>query len=134
MFDSFAIRNSIAVRSVGIVLALSFQIGCRPVGAPMSDASQAKTLMQKTMEQWRSGGSLDELRKQSPPVYVTEDLWRNGALLNDYSISEESERLGSNIRLRVNLRYTNKSGKAIEKSFRYIVTTQPSLTIAREEG
>ena len=134
MFDSFAIRNSIAVRSVGIVLALSFQIGCRPVGAPMSDASQAKTLMQKTMEQWRSGGSLDELRKQSPPVYVTEDLWRNGALLNDYSISEESERLGSNIRLRVNLRYTNKSGKAIEKSFRYIVTTQPALTIVREEG
>lgn len=134
MFDSFAIRNSIAVRSVGIVLALSFQIGCRPVGAPMSDASQAKTLMQKTMEQWRSGGSLDELRKQSPPVYVTEDLWRNGALLNDYSISEESERLGSNIRLRVNLRCTNKSGKAIEKSFRYIVTTQPALTIVREEG
>ncbi|HUP77811.1 MAG TPA: hypothetical protein VM260_04550, partial [Pirellula sp.] len=83
MFNSLAIRNSIAVHSLGIVLALSLQIGCKPVGTPMSDASQAKTLMQITMEQWRSGDSLAGLRKQSPPVYVTEDLWRNGAMLNE---------------------------------------------------
>ena len=100
----------------------------------MSDASQAKALMQRIMDQWRSGGSLDELRKHSPPVYVTEDLWRNGAMLNEFSISEESELLGSNIRLKVNLKWTNKSGRAMEKSFRYIVTTRPALTIVREEG
>ena len=142
-----AYRNTIAVRptttdrlktnpvlSTIIVLAFLLQSGCSPAAAPMSDASQAKALMQSTMERWKSGGSLDELRKHSPPVYVTEDLWRNGAMLNEYIISEESELLGSNIRLKVNLKWTNKRGKAIEKSFRYIVTTRPALTIVREEG
>lgn len=119
---------------VGIVLVLCLQFGCSPATAPMSDASQAKALLQKTLDEWKSGTSLDEMRKHNPPVYVTEDLWRSGAKLNEYSIAEDSVLLGSNIRLEVNLKFTNKSGNAIKKSFRYIVTTRPALTIVREEG
>ena len=119
---------------IGIVLVLCMQFGCSPATAPMSDAVQAKVLLQKTLDEWKSGTSLDEIRKHNPPVYVTEDLWRSGAKLNEYSIAEDSGLLGSNIRLEVNLKFTNKSGNAIKKSFRYIVTTRPALTIVREEG
>ena len=119
---------------VGIVLVLCFQLGCSQATAPMSDAAQAKVLLQKTLDEWKSGTSLDEIRKHNPPVYVTEDLWRSGAKLKEYSIAEDSGLLGSNIRLEVNLQFTNKSGNAIKRSFRYIVTTRPALTIVREEG
>ncbi len=119
---------------IGIVLVLCMQFGCSPATAPMSDAVQAKVLLQKTLDEWKSGTSLDEIRKHNPPVYVTEDLWRSGAKLNEYSIAEDRGLLGSNIRLEVNLKFTNKSGNAIKKSFRYTVTTRPALTIVREEG
>jgi hypothetical protein len=119
---------------IAIVLILLLQLGCSPGTAPMSDAAQAKELLQKMLDEWKSGTSLDELKKRHPPVYFTEDLWRNGATLNEYVMTDASEVLGSNIRFKVNLKCTNKGGKAIERPVRYIVTTQPALTIVREEG
>lgn len=119
---------------IGIVLILLLQVGCSARPAPMSDAAQAKELLQKTLDEWKSGTNMGELKKRHPPVYFTEDLWRNGATLNEFVMTEESEVLGSNIRFQVKLKCTNKGGKAIEKPVRYIVTTQPALTIVREEG
>lgn len=119
---------------IGTVLVLCLQFGCSPANAPISDAAQAKVLLQKTLNEWKSGTSLNEIRQHNPPVYVTEDLWRSGAKLNEYSIAEESGVLGNNIRLEVYLKFTNKSGNAIRRSFRYIVTTRPAQTIVREEG
>ncbi len=119
---------------IAMVSILFMQTGCSPRTAPMSDAAQAKVLLQKMLDEWKSGTSLSELKKRSPPVYFTEDLWRNGAKLKEYVMTEESEALGSNIRFRVNLKCSNRGGKAIERPVRYIVTTQPALTIVREEG
>ena len=129
-----AVRPTAGNCWIGIVLILFLQLGCSPRTAPMSDAAQAKELLQKMLDEWKSGTSLDELKKRHPPVYFTEDLWRNGATLNEYVMKEESEVLGSNIRFQVKLKCTNKGGKAIERPVRYIVTTQPALTIVREEG
>ena len=108
--------------------------GCSPGAAPMSDAGKAKELLQTSLDAWRSGASLDDRRKASPPIYITEDLWRNGAKLSEYKLVGESEVLGSNIRFKVDLKCTIKSGKAMEKTVRYLVTTQPALTIVREDG
>ena len=54
---------------VGIVLVLFLQFGCSPSTAPMSDTAQAKVLLQKTLDEWKSGTSLDDIRKHNPPVY-----------------------------------------------------------------
>ncbi len=131
---TLAVRPTAGNLWTAVVLILFLQLGCSPRTAPMSDAAQAKVLLQKMLDEWKSGTNLSELKKRSPPVYFTEDLWRNGATLNDYVMTEESEALGSNIRFQVNLKCTNKSGKALERPVRYIVTTQPALTIVREEG
>jgi len=100
----------------------------------MSDAGKAKELLQTMLEDWKSGTNLEETKKRTPPVYVTEDLWRGGLKLESYSVSDESDVLGSNIRFKVNLKCTNKGGKAIDRSVRYIITTEPALTVVREEG
>ena len=123
-------------RSVFILTALVCMLhaGCSPSVAPMSDAGKAKELLQTSLDAWKSGANLDDRRKASPPIYVTEDLWRSGAKLSEYKLVGESEVLGSNIRFMVDLKCTTKSGKAMEKTVRYLVTTQPALTIVREEG
>ena len=133
MFQSIHKRLS-SVCFVGVFCVLSLPIGCSPRTAPMSDAGKAKELLQTMLEDWKSGGNLEETKKRTPPVYVTEDLWRGGAKLDSYKVSDVSEVLGSNIRIKVNLKCTNKSGKAIDHSFRYIITTEPALTVVREEG
>ena len=109
-------------------------VGCSPTTAPMSDAAKAKELLQKMLGEWQSGTKLGEIKKLSPPVYITEDLWRNGAILDEFSLADDSEVLGSNIRIQVKLKCSSKNGKVVERSVRYLVTTQPALTIAREEG
>ncbi len=100
----------------------------------MSDAVKARALLQTSLDAWKSGVSLEDRRKASPPIYITEDLWRNEAKLSEYQLVGESEVLGSNIRFKVDLKWSMKSGKTMEKTVRYLVTTQPALTIVREEG
>ncbi len=130
----FVVRSPAGNSWIAIVLVLLLQFGCGPGTAPMSDAAHAKVLLQKMLDEWKSGTSLGELKKRNPPVYFSEDLWRSGAKLSEYSMSEETEVLGSNIRFKVHLKFTYKGGKAIERPVRYLVTTQPALTIVREEG
>ncbi len=114
--------------------ALIFSFGCSPSTAPMSDATIARELLQSMLEQWKAGEGMSELKKRDPPVYMAEDLWKNNSKLEDYAIEGESEVLGSNIRFQVKLKCNNRTGKVVEKSVRYLVTTKPALTIVREEG
>jgi hypothetical protein len=108
--------------------------GCSaPTAAPVSDREQAKTLVQDLMSQWKSGTKWDQLSQQLPPVYVTEDLWRNDAKLVDYSIDDEGM-LGSNVRFTMTIQCMGKDGKMTSKTLRYLVTTTPALTFSREES
>lgn len=127
-------RLSKAVLFLASMTCVLLQLGCTPSTAPMSDAGRAKELLQSALDAWQSGASIEDSRKANPPVYVTEDFWRNGSKLREYKLVGESEVLGSNIRFKVDLRCTNKAGKAMDKSVRYLVTTVPALTIVREEG
>lgn len=123
-----------AVFFFGSMACILFQLGCTPSTAPVSDAGRAKELLQSALDAWKSGVSIEESRKGNPPVYVTEDFWRNGFKLREYALVGESETLGSNIRFKVDLKCTNKTGKVIDKPVRYLVTTVPAMTIVREEG
>ena len=126
--------GSIRRCSAGLLVALLCTMGCSPRTAPMSDAAKANELLQSMLNEWKSGTSLAEIKKRNPPVYVTEDLWRAGATLDEFTMLGDREVLGSNIRFQVKLKCLSKNGKAMERSVRYIVTTQPALTIVREEG
>ncbi len=127
-------RGSKPYLCLGVAAVLLWQSGCSPAAVPMSDTNKAKELVQSMLDEWKAGTSMDGMKLRNPPIYVTEDLWRSSAKLDDYALVGESEVLGSNIRFQVKLKCTNKSGKLIEKSVRYIVTTQPALTMVREDG
>jgi hypothetical protein len=121
---------------LGLSLLLSClqAAGCGPAKVPPSDSQQALVLVEKLLGQWKSGATIEELAKMTPPTYVSEDLWKKGVKLTEYKIVGEGEMLGPNVRFKVALKYAGKNGAVAEKSFNYLVTTTPALTFFREEG
>jgi hypothetical protein len=117
-----------------IVSLFALSIGCGPSAVPVSDEHEAERLLQETFDQWKSGASLEDMRKRSKPIFVTEDLWRNGNVLSDFSIVAGPEKNGTNIRLQVDLKYKSSQGKEGQRKIWYLVTTVPALTISREDG
>ena len=117
-----------------IISLFVLSIGCGPTAVPESDEQEAKQLLQDTFDQWKSGASLEDMRKRSKPIFVTEDLWRNGSILSDFSIVAGPEKSGTNVRLQVNLKYKSSQGKEGQRKIWYLVTTVPALTISREDG
>ena len=125
------LRHSLSLLLLATVTML---LGCGPVQAPVSDPEQATKLVAQVMGEWKLGKKWGETKQQTPPIYVTEDLWRNGLTLNDFSLIGNGELLGTSVRVQVNLKCTDKNGKVISRSVRYLVTTKPALTVMREEG
>ena len=99
----------------------------------VSDPEAAVKLVDESFQVWKAGRSPDELRQRVPPVYVAEDLWRQGFQLTDYSIDGSGEMFGTNVRVRVTLKGNGLRGEPINRQMKYLVTTTPAMTIARED-
>ncbi len=115
------------------VLAAGSLSGCAARSTPVSDVDQATALITKTFDEWKNGASLESQREKSPPVYVAEELWLNGTKLSGYKLTEPGEVFGTNIRFRVTLNCADKSGAPKSRDLKYLVTTTPACTIARED-
>ncbi len=136
----FAKRDDARIRTASLAAILAIggwlvlSAGC--VGQPavaVSDPEAAVKLVDESFQAWKAGRSLDELRQQVPPVYVAEDLWRQGFLLTDYSIDGGGETFGTNVRVRVTVKGSGPRGESVSRRMNYLVTTTPALTIARED-
>jgi hypothetical protein len=108
--------------------------GCSKPSIPMSDAAAAKQLVAATLQQWSEGKNWSELTQLKPPVYMSEDGWRNGWRLREFHIDDTAEMVGTNVRVSVKLRCQDKQGAVKDMSIRYFVTTTPAQTISREES
>lgn len=117
-----------------LVMAFSCVMGCGPSRVPLSDVQEAKNLAQQLLEKWKSGEDMAKFATESPPIFVSEDLWRKGAKLQSYTFLDEGQMFGSNIRFQITLKCVSKEGKATERTFYYLVTTTPALTFFREES
>ncbi len=117
-----------------LVSLVVLSTGCGPAAVPVSDEKEAERLLRETFDQWKSGASLEDMRKRSKPIFVTEDLWRKGSVLSDFRIVAGPEKSGTNIRLQVDLKYKSSQGKEGQRKIWYLVTTVPALTISREDG
>ena len=114
-------------------MAVSGIIGCASKSAPVSDVDSATALINATFNEWKAGSSLDDQRKKEPPVYVAEELWLNGTQLSDFKITEPAQLFGTNVRIGVRVTTIDQFGSKLNRDLKYLVTTTPALTIARED-
>lgn len=108
-------------------------VGCGPRTVPASDVEQATALITQTLNEWKTGATVDAQRVKSPPIYVAEDLWQNGAELRDYKLTGPGQVFGTNVRFQVTLQCTDSAGTTKDRNVKYLVTTTPQQTIARED-
>lgn len=115
------------------MLLLPFASGCTTDRVPASDPELARELLSQVLANWKAGRSVDELRESTPPIFVSDDLWQPSFELQEFTILGPGERYGTNVRLRAKLRGVGEKNKSVETEVRYLVTTVPAITIARED-
>lgn len=113
---------------------LFWLVGCSGPQVPISDKAQAKKVAEQVLDAWKSGSAMDEMKDLSPPIIVSEDLWRKNVILNAYSFNGEGSMLGPNVRFEIQLKYNDGGGRDVERAFAYLVTTTPVITFFREDS
>ena len=117
----------------GVLVVVGLLAGCHSSTVPVSDVAAARGLLNEVLEAWKHQRTPSDLRQMNPPVYVADELWTSPFRLNDFTIDGPGELHGTNVRLRVTLRGVTSRGKSATHQVRYLVTTTPARTIARED-
>ncbi len=86
----------------------------------------------RVMESWKEGETVDDLRKESPPVVVQDFDWTGGLKLLDYEFVGEGKPVDANLIAQVKLKLEDKQGAQSEKTVTYVVGTAPALTVFRD--
>ena len=124
-------RRFVIGTAYGVALSL-IAAGCARHHVEISNIEQASQLITSTLNAWQAGNSLDELRDSSPPIYVAEELWQNGIQLVRFDVTQPGELFGTNVRFHVKLTCSDKERQTVH-AVKYLVTTTPAYTIARED-
>lgn len=106
-------------------------VGCESARAPVSDIESGRQLLVSSLSDWKQGVSVAAMKQKSQAVYVSEELWEQGYVLNDFKLDSEGELYGTNVRIQVTLQLTDKANQKSNLAVTYLVTTTPALTIAR---
>lgn len=117
---------------VFVLLSLAI-LGCGGPAVPASDVAGATELLKRSLDDWKAGKTTDDLAGGKPPVFVAEDLWQKGYMLDSYGITEPGQMLGTNVRLVVDIEASHPTLGKRKQSQAYLVTTTPALTISRED-
>ena len=117
----------------GVLVMAGLLVGCQSSTVPVSDVAAARGLLSEVLEAWKDQRSPSDLRQMNPPIYVADELWTSPFQLNDFTIDGPGEVHGTNVRLRVTLRGVTPRGKSVTHQVKYLVSTAPARTIARED-
>jgi hypothetical protein len=111
------------------VAALFAGCGSEPKLTP-ADPKQAAATLQSTLEKWKSGVPLDDLRQAKPVVHVVDEDWQGGLKLVNFVLRDVSEQGGVNARIPVGLNIQSSNGM-LWKEVEYDVQTEPVISIVR---
>ncbi len=115
-----------------LLSAMSIMIGCGEERAAPVDVTVAKASLMEVMDHWKSGGSIDDLRKRDPEIVVQEALWSGGRRLLNYQLLGEGRVEDANWFCDVELTLAPQEGsEPMKKTLTYVIGTDPVLTVFR---
>lgn len=111
-------------------------IGCGgPVRAKPVQVDLARETLVQVLDHWKSGGSIEELRKRNPEIVAQEFFWTKGMKLQEYRILGDGRPENANLMCDVELTLVPADGgTSMQKSVNYMVGTDPVLTVFRVIG
>lgn len=112
------------------VIGLAVLSSRSPV-VPDSDVIAAEELLRRTLQDLLAGSSLDDLKTQTLPVYVADELWLSQFQLKEFSIEGPGVVKGTNVCFEVTLIGVDAKNRSLTRDTKYVVTTVPAQTIAK---
>ena len=101
-------------------------------GGP-SDSEAARAALAKALDCWRLRITPEELLKAEPAITVSDPDWRAGHRLVEFELQSGEQALGTSIHWPVKLRVVQASGNEQWLDVTYIVSTDPTIHISRQE-
>jgi len=127
-----AIDELWGVAFLGIVMTVIVGCASRPQRAGPVNPSVAREALRASLESWKKGEQMRSLRERSPAIIVQDLDWEAGYRLTDYQIIGDGKDDTVNLRCPVQLTLVDTQGHQVKKKVRYIVSTDPGITVFRE--
>lgn len=118
------------------VTCLALLAGCggtNYVPPPAADPAVARSSLEKALDCWRLRITPQELRQGSPAISVSDYDWREGRRLVAFQILAGEQLLGTSIHWPVRLKLVGADGREGWADATYIVSTNPSIRISRQD-
>lgn len=100
--------------------------------APAVNPERARQALKDTLDHWRSGATIDDLRGGPKAITAQDFDWMSGTQLVSYQIEGDGQDDDANLRIPVTLTLRDKAGKESTKRVQYVVGTGPAITVFRD--
>src|SRR5262249_11368711 len=113
-------------------LAAAGLLGCKP--APkQADPQSARETLNRALQAWQKGQSLEAFQKTSPVVKAAESQWQQGVRLVEFELKGEGKPSGFDHQFTVQMSTQDRAGKKSQETAIYHVSTSPALVIIRSQ-
>jgi hypothetical protein len=112
-------------------LGLLVLSGCGEAAPTPPDAAEARATLEKALEAWRNGETIEAQKSASPAVVVADSKWERGDKLARFEIEEPPSPSGAQQKFRVKLWLVDAKGKEKKDAAQYEVGTEPVRTVFR---
>jgi hypothetical protein len=107
-------------------------LGCTPSVPAPTDPNNGMELLKQSLEQWKTGKTIADLKAQTPSIIFGDVAWEDGFTLIGYNIKDNPLNDGRNLQVSVTLDLKTPSGKKAKQEVVYTIGTSPVITIIRE--
>lgn len=118
-------------QSLLLLILSSGVIGCGG-NAHAVKPDVAQQTLRTALDSWKSGQTVESLKKGSPSIVVQDQDWSGGAKLVDYEVLDGAKPVDANLQAKVKLKLRDAKDVEAEKTVSYVVGTSPVLTVFRD--
>lgn len=124
-----AVLNASLYVAVMLIVATT---GCSGSRLAPVEPELAKSTLIETLDTWKRGGTIQELRERVPEIVAQDISWSQGALLVDYRLMDDGRIEDANLfcQVELTLKLAGRD-KPEQKNVTYVVGTAPVLTVFR---
>ena len=96
------------------------------------DLASARESLERSLESWKKGATIDCLRLASPPIVVQDSDWMLGQTLVGFEVTGDGNVVHANFRIPARLTLRSSQGNEVSKTVSYVVQTNPEITVFRD--
>ena len=118
---------------VAVGFCLIVATGCGRGSAGALDADLARQSLTRVLDAWKAGGHPEDLKNESPEIFVNELDWQQGRKLNGYQITGEGTSDGRKLTVPVTLLLQLPARANVQRvQATYSITVAPAIVVIRE--